>query len=83
MYAPPAITSGVGEPQTGTEFVDERGGEGKGSEGWVGKASVLDFGIFPPPPKRLCTQKPGRSIALRDGQLYVIGWPEIETGNPG
>ncbi len=33
------------------------------SEEWVGKAAVLGFGIFPRPPKRLCTQKPGWSIA--------------------
>ena len=31
--------------------------KGKVSEEWVGKASVLGFGILPPPPKRLCTQK--------------------------
>ena len=35
------------------------------------------------PPKSLCAQELGTSIALRDSQLYVIGWPGIETGKPG
>jgi len=38
-------------------------GEGKVFEEWVGEASVFGFEILPQPSERLCTQKPGGSIA--------------------
>lgn len=28
-------------------------------------------------------RKPGGTVACRQGQLFVIGWSEIEKGNPG
>jgi hypothetical protein len=38
-------------------------GEVKVFEEWVGEASVFGFEILPQPSERLCTQKPGWSIA--------------------
>jgi hypothetical protein len=57
-------------------------GEGKVFEEWVGEASVFGFEILLWSLERLCVQKPGWSIVLLRGWVYVIGRPRSQNGNP-
>ena len=65
LYGSKVYAVHVRAPRTQANDVDRvsETGEGKVFEQWVGEGSVLGFEILPRPSERLCTQKPGWSIA--------------------
>ena len=52
------------------------------SEEWVGKASVLAFGIFPRPPKRLWTRNRAGALPTEVVRCTLISWPGSQNGIP-